>query len=651
MKIRTTILLLILTAGLTAYVLLHESRQPPRDLAGYLLFDLEGDPLRDGEVSVEIRPEHIAGIDIRGPSGEVILRKGEDGVWDIAKGLKDRANPEAVKTLLDFCLNAKILDTLSRREVESGAVKRQDLGLDDAGVIRLTYRRAGGVRLAQVKVGRTAPLGNAVYVWLDGLDERPDIYIVHPDLREVLTKPYDYFRDPGLLKYPPEQLTKVILRRGEGEIELSRTPPPGGEPQDAPWVISRPLLNARANQPAVNDFLGMLKAARIQGFSPVATSSAPSDSSTEKPLVELLLTGWPEDAKGSRLGFYPDTEADSGFALCRDRERRAEFKVEKDLVDQILLAESPETFRDPNLGNIDPSLVTTLEIAPRNGEAVQLYRFGERWVMRAPGEEALENAAGERVEQLIKNINKTEILEFTSDSLTDPAAFGLEPPLVTVTFGGGKHPALGRFLPLTPQNSRTLRLGVLPDGKVFANFAGEPFVYRVPPDVPGLIPLERVRWRSLQLPGFSLQQLRFIRQSVGGNPPVELKFDPLSFTWSATRAGEDVTDSLDKAAAERLGTLLGGLQAGSWRGANDAGASKALETAPILLEFRYESYGDAGKAPSLETMRLELAPMNASGPSPFYYGRLSGVEGIFTMDGKTVAALTRSPLLAAPAGG
>ena len=120
MKLRTTFLLLLLTAGLAAWVLLHERRQPPRDLAGFLLFDLEGDVLSDEAVSLEITPDEVGGIDLKSPAGDIAFRRADDGTWEMARGLKDRASRDTVKTLLDFLTNAKILDTLDRAEVRSG---------------------------------------------------------------------------------------------------------------------------------------------------------------------------------------------------------------------------------------------------------------------------------------------------------------------------------------------------------------------------------------------------------------------------------------------------------------------------------------------------------------------------------------------------
>ncbi len=643
MKLRTTFLLLLLTVGLAAYVVLHERRQPPRDLAGFLMFDLEGDVLSDEAVSLEITADDVGGIDLKTAAGEIALRRSEDGTWEMPRGVKDRASRETVKVLLDFISQAKILDTLDRDEVTSGKVKESSLGLDDKGAVEVTYRKPGGNRLVSFLVGRTAPLGKAMYVRFKDVKTRDDIYIVGPDLREFVTQPEEQFRDRAVAKYPAERIRKFSIKLGEGEIELSREST--HESDGSPWLITRPLQQARADQAVVKDFLSMVTGAKLSGFVAATGGSAlPSGQM----LAEVTL--WPDgayDRKGVSLTFFPHPDPASKEAICRDRERKVEFTVDRELVDSIRLAESPNTFRDTKLGNIDPAKVATLEVDVPTGDSVGLYRLGERWVVRQKGAEDFAVASGEVVEKLIKSLNEAEILEFSSDALTDKALFGMEPPSLTLTFATGRHAGLKNLSPLTTDNSRILRFGIMDTGKVFANFAGEPFVYQIGPEVPGLVPRQLIRWRTLQLPGFERINLRALRQTMGAAPPVELKGAANSFTWSAERSGEDVTALLDQAVAESVAARLGSLTAASWQGISEA-SLKALAAAPVVLEAAHEGAADSSGKPAVQQVRLEFAPMSTAERAPLFYGRHSAVPGVFLIDAQTVRDLSQPLLKAAP---
>jgi len=644
-KLRTTFLLLLLTAGLAAYVLLHERRQPPRDLTGFFLFDLEGDILRDEAVTMEISPDDVGGIDVKSASNTLSFRRSDDGTWEITKGLKDRASRETVKTLLDFIAKAKILDTIDRCEFRSGKVKESELGLDNSGAIEITYRKPGGARLVEFKTGRTAPLGKAMYVQFNDVKTRDDTYIVSPDLRDFLTQPPDQFRDRTLTKYPAERIRKFAVRRGEGEIEISREST--NEADGEPWVISRPLLKARAAQDVVKDFLNMVTAAKITSF------STATPAGTALPAGQMLseITLWPDgayDRKGVTLTFFPDADPASRDAICRDRERKTEFKVLRELVDSIGMAESPTPFRDTHLGNIDPVKVTTMEVDLATGDSVGLYRLGDRWVVRKKDTPDFQAASGDTVVKLIKSLNEAEILEFTTDALTDKVPYGLEPAAVTLTFATGKHPGLKNLALPTTDNSRVLRFGVLPTGKVYANFAGEPFVYQVGPEIAGLVPRQLIRWRTKQLPGFERLNLRSLRQTLGAAPPVELNGESNSFIWKATRGGEDVTPLLNQPNAEALVAKLGSLQIASWQGDAEASA-KALAEAPIILDAAYEiPAGQPGETARIQQIRVEFAPMSAEAHAPLYYGRHSAVPGIFLIDAQTVKDLTLPLLKATP---
>ena len=214
---------------------------------------------------------------------------------------------------------ARILDTLDRDEVRSGKVKESTIGLDDSSAVEITYRRPGGARLVELKVGRTAPLGKAMYVQFPDVKTREDVYIVSPDLRDFLMQPPDEFRDRALAKYPAERIRKFAVKRGEGEIEISREST--NDADGTPWVISRPLPNARADQAVVKDFLNMITGAKLTGFAPT------TGSGTALPAGQILaeVTLWPDgayDRKGITLTFFPDPDPASKEAICRDRERK-----------------------------------------------------------------------------------------------------------------------------------------------------------------------------------------------------------------------------------------------------------------------------------------------------------------------------------------
>lgn len=647
-----------------AYVLLHERKEPPPDLAGWLLFDYEGNTIREREIRLDIDPSTITGIDVkRGKEEMISFRLQDDGTWNLVRGVRDRASRDAVNRLTGFVPAARIVDTIPRAELGKGGVDPASIGLDEAGSIELILRREGQGRLASLRIGRTAPLGNAMYVSVDNNDRRPDIYIVHPDIREFLAAPVDTFRDPFLTKYPSEEIQRFAIRQGEGEIEFSRVfadaPPlktdpgivldaPVPERLASPWVISRPLPNARAYQEGVNDLLGMLAGARVSSFVQAGASPA-APAGADRPIVEISLWSLhPADRKGTTLSFFPDSDPDSRFALCRDRERKAEFRVDRSLVENIALLQDPNVLRDPHLCDISTDRVDTIITDIRGGESAELYRIGGKWSYRPAGGGPFQDASAEAVGRMIRRLNESEVLGYPTDSLTDPAEAGFDAPNITVTFGVSvpPHASLDALTPVSPQTSRTLRIRIAPDGNVFANFAGEPFVYSVGADVPEAIPRELIRWRSLQLPAFSRQQVVRVRQSLGPAPPVEVTADPANEGWRAVRDGEDVTAMLDERSASTLAAHAGSLQVSSWQSPSDA-STAALRVPAGSVAVQYRSFStDTGEF-EIREVTIDLAPMNSSGAAPYFYGRHSDLDGIFLIDAPSARKLL-TPLLKPP---
>ncbi len=677
MKKSTTIILLVLTAVLAAWMLLH-GNSGPRNVDGYLLFDWSDRLAEKGEVGVDIDPADVAGIDLKSSSGDFSLRKQPDNVWEVSGGVKDRADDGIVKELLSYCTKARIKDTLDISEVKDGKVSAASLGLDDAGAWRVTWLKADGGKLGEVRIGRTTPLEGASYVQVAGQDRRPDIYFVTPDLRPLLARPPDSFRDPRVSRYPSEVLVKMVVRKGEGEVEFSRTfqqvkPAPGKSPaksdtgknvievEPTPWVISRPLQNAPADQEKVKNFTAMICGAKVEAWVPYNEAG----NAGEKPLVEVTLVPAGANAKGVTLSFFKDPAdpdpapaavkpgavensespaASNRMAVCRDPQRKVSFKVPRDLVDDLCVAESPTFFRSTILAAVDPAIVSTIRIEQSSGVSVEVVRVRDRWYWRPLNGTSFEDAAPEAVEKLISLLNSTEILEFPSDSLSDLAAFGLDKPVVSITIAAGMHLSLDKLTPVDNRNSQTLRIGITePKGRVYANFTRDPFVFRIGPELPSGIPLSYFKWRSLTLPGFSMQQVRSVKQTIGPAPPLVLHHEQLAFDWTAKRGEVDVTPLLNRGAIETLVLKAGSLQAVAWWDSGPGAAQKALELPSVRIEVQFDVYDEKPGTSHVGTLEFEFAPM-PSANAPYCFGRISGRAEPFIIQREVLNAMA-APLL------
>jgi hypothetical protein len=671
MKTSTTFTLLVLTLALSAWVLLRERKGPPPNIDGHFLFDYSqrlttdsGDGEVENNLSAirpagkpgqinagqpadamasgwEFRARDVLGIDVRSAAGTLALKRRDDSSWDIIKDIKDRAERAFVAQMLKFPTEARILQTIDAAELKADAQAADQYGLDDANAWRVSWKRDGGSKLAEILVGKTAPLGGAVYVRVENERRRPDIYIVSPDLRALLARPLDAFRDPRLTRYTDEQVQRVTIRKGEGEVEFSRASL--SEQANAPWVISRPLANAPVFQEGFKDLLSLICSLKVEGTaSEPATPTAPATAEApDKAGIEITL--YPSldlDKKGTSLTFFPDPAGNEKTALCRDRERKTTFRVDKQVVDDLGLLKFPDDLRERKLGDLQASKIFSVHVTPVGGEPVQASRMGDKWWWRPLSGGTFQPAAPERLESLISAINEAEILEFTADSLAEPSLYALDTPAFTVAVGFASHPSLENLSSLSPTTSRTLRIGIAKDGRIFANWTDSPFVYRILPDLPRSIPLTHLKWRSLVLPGYSMQQVRSLSLTAADQPTLVASMTPNTYTWTAQRDGTDVTPGLKISALETLMGKLGALSAAAWL-ENPSDAAAALAKPAVSLEVQRVIYGDTTATDRVEPIRYEFAPTSTAN-APLCYGRVSGAPGLFMIDSAILKLATTS---------
>ncbi len=629
MKTRTTLILLLLTTGLASWLLLRDRQVKPD---GQLLFDFSARTLDLQTPTVDINGAQVAAVELQSSTSHISLQRGADLRWELNAPIKDRADEATVKQLVEYTSLARVREIIDNGELKSGKVTAAGLGLDDANSWRVSWLAADGSKLSEVRVGKSAPLAGTTYLQVDSRKERPDIYLVEPDLRLLLARPADAFRDTRVSRYTSEEVHKIVVRKGEGEVEFSRTSAKPG--MDAPWVISRPLSGAPANQPAAKDFVAMICGAKLEGWVP--WTEAPAG---DKPVVEVTLFPAGEGAKGATLSFYEDAAPEKKFAICRDPQRKAAFKVDRQIMLDLCLAESPNDFREIKLATIEPGFISTVRVEHVEGDSVELVRVGDRWSWRPLSGGKWSVAAPEAIDKLIRQVNETDITEFVSDSLADPAQYSLAKPAIQLTFAKGAHLGEERLTPVTKESSQVLRIGIHEDGRIFANFAGEPFVYRIGPELPGGIPRSGIKWRSLLLSSFNLLQIKTLRQIIGAAPPLEMTRVPPALEWaSVQQAGVDVSSRLLKAEAESVAAKLGALSATTWLG-DSAEARTALETRALRMEATFDAYDEKDPNKTVEkTFSVDFAPTGG----PFCYCRMGDTQEYFLIDKAIFLELSRN---------
>src|ERR1700730_19193956 len=117
MKWKTTLVLLIITAGVFAYLFLVERNRPNTE-----------DATRQAQNVINFEREKINGIVIQNGDDKIDIRR-QDNKWRLESPIKDQADASAVNNLLVDLENWQKDATISAKEMEVDKSKIADYGL------------------------------------------------------------------------------------------------------------------------------------------------------------------------------------------------------------------------------------------------------------------------------------------------------------------------------------------------------------------------------------------------------------------------------------------------------------------------------------------------------------------------------------------
>ncbi|MCC6884787.1 MAG: DUF4340 domain-containing protein [Verrucomicrobiales bacterium] len=599
-----------------------------------------------GTVLMPFSPEKVDRLEITHGKDHTVLIK-RQGFWFLSKPEADRADPDAMKSLLDMLSHLAIRDVLSDQETSVGSdLAATKIGLEGDDAITLLIQESEVSQSSEdgkhrIVIGKPSPLENTIYATREG-DVSTDLKLPHVVMgnpRRFLENAVSTLRDQHLVLIPPDAIVHIGLRLPGGEIEAVRQI----LPRPSNWRVTRPI-QSRADLDVMDRLISGITSLRIDKVInsnalkiPAAGSPLPPGSAViemrlqgiDQPLSITLLPTPPPDGE-------PTPAAGAGAALAATvSDRPATYLVQSDLL--ATLPAEPKGYRDSHLARIPSSLIRQIEIKSREDPDVNLQaspgQEGVIWSSHRNGQMELADQA--RVNHLIDAINEEKIIDFASDSPSQMGQYGLNPPALTVTLGlaqpvPGDPKAPPKIVPYT------LLLGSTNESTLFANFSGEPFIYALSPAFRSQIPTHPLKWRNLKVLNFNRSSLIQIRRDQPGQEGslLELNYDYRSDTWNGTQGGKPLGDLLDTAIANRIAELTGSLTATDWLTAL-TGAYQALAKPSMILTLKTKEYDKAAKA----TREVDKEFKFATAGGGYYYGIEAGSPDVFLLPGEAYREL------------
>lgn len=634
MKLSTTIFLLVAVLAAAAYIYFVERHGPTTD-------DLSA----TAHLLVTLEPETITGIEITNGSSTTRLRWTEkqstspapetpQGTWTVTEPFEDRADQAFANNLIGLVADLRIHERIA------GAHLLQGTDPFDATAREITLKSASENVAAKLLIGKPAPFKNSAYAKnLYPGDDAGAIYVVSSESLPLLMRPVAEVRDPKIFPFPLSQITRLRVHNPQGQLEVARV----DASETAQWWLTKPL-KTRADNGIVNDTIATFTSTSITAVPENTTGTSAASVSFDEPVA--TVTAWVSDqAPAVTVKFAGTGTAQKPVLFAKIDGRTPVFEVPATLLGSLTLV--PNDLRDDTLAAIDPNAVKSIVMkSPDYPDGYPLYRKGQAWWLYRNGQNELANST--RVNDLVKSLNESRILEFTDDAAADLAPYGLDSPFRQLTFSSAEVSVSADGtgnLPVTSDNSVTLRFGKGDRNRIYANFEGQPFVYTVDPNLLNVLHGAPLEWRTLLVTGFNAAfELRSLTFNEGALPPIVLTRDPTDLSWTATRPGVDLTADIDQSKAAILAENLGGFYAADWLPDRGEILTQLAEDASLQIDIALERTDPKTGEPTPQSITLRFAPAGAGAISGYYYGTRLGFPEVFIITKEDYQTLTASLL-------
>lgn len=398
MRLRSTLLLAVILAGLGAYLYFVEAKRGDEADAKTTLLDVE--------------PDAVTALTLTYGDREIALER-RDGAWHLTKPLAAAADDLAVKNLLRAVAEAEI-----KKSIDDPPQDLLPFGLAPPFVV-VTVATADGP-LPAIKVGKTTAVSFSTYVQRA---DQPRVSLTGSAFRTAVDKQAKDLRDKTIVSFAEAEVEGLTLQGPGGTVELAK--------QDGTWRIVAPTA-LQADNAAVRTLLSTVRNLRATDFA--NDNPAAADLATyglAPPQRQLTV----RTAAGStRLDVGGESE--QGLYV-RAGDRPTVFVVGKWVAGE--LDGGVNELRDKTLLSFDPAQASRIAVTRGDGSSYALEPQDGGWAL-AGSDGAVTPAVVDAFVAAVSQLAGTQVLTESADDL---AAWGLAPPALTITVSGRDGAPLG----------------------------------------------------------------------------------------------------------------------------------------------------------------------------------------------------------------
>ncbi len=334
--VRSTIALIVVLAGLGAYIYFVTWKQPDTNV-------------KKQDKVFAVASDKINEIKITSASGESALARKDGGTWKLIEPVATAADESELSAVANTLAGADIV-----RVIDENPASLNDYGLSNPRV-EIDFKAEGDKDYRKLFLGEKTPTGSDLFARKD--DEKK-VFLIASYQETTLNKtPFD-LRDKSILKVDRDKIDSVDLTAGAQSVTLAK--------DGSDWKLKKPI-DVRADYGTVEGLIGRLQTAKMKSI--VADTASPADLKKyglDKPQATVDL-----HAGSATATLVIGGKADESSVYARDASKPMVVTVESSLLDDIKKA--PDDYRRKDLFEFRAYNATHVEIM-RNGQSVVFER-------------------------------------------------------------------------------------------------------------------------------------------------------------------------------------------------------------------------------------------------------------------------------------
>ena len=402
--LRSTIALILVLAGLGAYIYFVTWKQPPESVS-----KLE-------KVFAGLEADKVQELKVASDKGDVTTIKKENGAWQLVSPIMAKADEGEVSGI-----NSALSQVEVSRVIDENPTDLKEYGLVSPR-IEIDFKATGDKDYKRLLVGDKSPTGSDLFAKRN--DEKK-VFLIPGFQETTLNKSAFELRDKTVMRFERDKVDGFDVNTGGKTLEIVK--------DNAEWKVTQPV-QARADFGAVEGLIGKLQAVAMK--SSVTEAATPDDLKKyglDKPATTVELK-----MGSARATFALGGKASDNTIYARDASKPMVVTIDSALADD--LKKGADEYRRKDVFEFRSYNSNRVEIT-RNGQAVVFEKVKgdgkdkdvEKWRRASPNAGDVDK---DKIDAMLSRLSNMRATSFVDAS----AKTGLNAPVMTVTakFDEGK---------------------------------------------------------------------------------------------------------------------------------------------------------------------------------------------------------------------